>query len=223
MELNDILRFQGKTELLLKYLKEYMLYKIPKHRNKYLINQIKKILGIILDVDEVNIFLKCLPEIKQKVNQDALFAYQNDPSFHSLEETIITSPGINSIIAYRVSNCLFKNKIKIIPRLISEFSHSKTGVDINPEADIGCPFFIDHGTGIVIGATCKIGNNVKVYHGVTLGAKTINQTIRGNTEKRHPTIEDDVTIYCNATILGGKTVISKGKEINTNEIILNSI
>ena len=153
-------------------------------------------------------------------SESSLLKY--DPSFNSLEEAILSSPGLFAIMAYRVSNYLSDMNIKIIPRLLSEYAHSKTGIDIHPEATIGNNFFIDHGTGIVIGATTIIGDNVKIYHGVTLGARSINE-LSDRKIKRHPTINSGVTIYSNSTILGGDTVIGEYSIIGAHKLIKESI
>ena len=126
-------------------------------------------------------------------------------------------------MVYRFSNILYKYKVEIIPRLLSEFAHSITGIDINPEAEIGRNFFIDHGTGVVIGATTFIGNNVRLYQGVTLGARSLNNKEDLRNKKRHPTILNDVIIYANTTVLGGDTIVGEGSTIGTGKIITESI
>ena len=130
-------------------------------------------------------------------------------------------PGLEAIIVYRIAHFLYKNGVPIIPRIMTEHTHGKTGIDIHPGAEIGESFFIDHGTGIVIGETTVIGNNVKLYQGVTLGALSLQKELKD--KKRHPTIEDDVIIYSNATILGGQTVIGKGSVIAGNSWIIESV
>ena len=134
-------------------------------------------------------------------------------------------PGFNATICYRLAHLLKEHKVKLIPRIITELAHSKTGIDIHPASIIGEGFFIDHGTGVVIGETAIIGKNVKIYHGVTLGAFSTKKTIprMDKMSKRHPTIEDDVTLYANATILGGNTIIKKGATIGCNVIVTKTV
>ena len=223
MELSKVICFVQKTPLFFLLLKEYIFYKKTIIERNRIVKKIKTILKTVLSVKQTNSFIKQLNILKDKLNEDALFAYKNDPSFHSLEETIITSPGLFAILVYRVANSLYLSDVKIIPRLLSEYAHSKTGIDINPEAEIGRNFFIDHGTGVVIGATTFIGNNVKLYHGVTLGAKSLKNANELKNKKRHPTILSDVTIYSNSTVLGGDTVVGEGCIIGTNKIITESI
>jgi serine O-acetyltransferase len=144
-----------------------------------------------------------------------------DPAAKSKEEVLVSYPGFFAIAVYRISNVFWNLNIPIIPRIISEYAHSKTGIDIHPGAEIGQNFFIDHGTGIVIGETTKIGNNVKIYQGVTLGALSVSK--ESASEKRHPTIENNVTIYANATILGGKTIIGLNSIIGGNVWLTHSV
>ncbi|MFN8673508.1 MAG: serine O-acetyltransferase EpsC [Candidatus Sericytochromatia bacterium] len=195
----------------------------------YLNNSLIELLGLI-ENNELkkenheklsNYFLKSLPEIYQKLLTDAKLILDNDPAAKSLEEIILTYPGFFAIATYRICNLLAKLKIPILPRLISEYAHSKTGIDIHPSAEIETPFFIDHGTGIVIGETTNIGKNVKIYQGVTLGALIVKKEL--NNKKRHPTIEDNVVIYSNATILGGETVIGKNSIIGGNVWLTKSL
>ena len=162
-----------------------------------------------------------IPEIRRKIQLDVIAAFNGDPAAKSNEEVILSYPGLEAILVYRIAHYLYENGVPIIPRIMSEHVHGKTGIDIHPGAKIGESFFIDHGTGVVIGETCKIGTNVKIYQGVTLGALSVKKSLTGN--KRHPTIEDDVTIYANATILGGETVIGKGSTIGGNTWVTKSV
>jgi serine O-acetyltransferase len=162
-----------------------------------------------------------LPLIRAQFALDVQAAYDGDPAAKSTEEVILSYPGLEAICVYRVAHFLWKRNIPLIPRMMSEYIHGKTGIDIHPGADIGDSFFIDHGTGVVIGETTIIGKNVKIYQGVTLGAGSVRKEL-GN-KKRHPTIEDDVTIYSSATILGGETVIGRGSIIGGNVWITSSI
>ena len=162
-----------------------------------------------------------LPEIKRKITLDVEAVFKGDPAAKSKEEIILSYPGLEAILIYRIANFLYTNGVPIIPRIMSEYIHGKTGIDINPGATIGESFFIDHGTGIVIGETTVIGNNVKIYQGVTLGALSVKKELKN--KKRHPTIEDDVTIYAGATILGGETIIGRGSTIGGNTWVTHSI
>ena len=162
-----------------------------------------------------------IPEIRRKIGRDVQAAYTGDPAASSTEEVILSYPGLEAITVYRVAHFLARNGVPVIPRIMSEYAHSKTGIDINPGAVIGESFFIDHGTGVVIGETCVIGNNVKIYQGVTLGALSVKKELKD--KKRHPTIEDNVTIYANATILGGDTVIGCGSTIGGNTWVTQSV
>ncbi|MCI5828960.1 MAG: serine O-acetyltransferase EpsC [Treponema sp.] len=162
-----------------------------------------------------------IPEIRRKIALDVQAANNGDPAAKSNEEVIVSYPGLEAITVYRVSNFLCKSGIPVIPRIMSEYAHSRTGIDINPGATIGESFFIDHGTGVVIGESCIIGNNVKIYQGVTLGALSVKKELMN--KKRHPTIEDNVTIYANATILGGATVIGEGSVVGGNTWITKSV
>ena len=162
-----------------------------------------------------------LPEIRRKISLDTIAAFKGDPAAKSNEEVILSYPGLQEILVYRIANFLYKNGIPIIPRIMSEHVHGTTGIDIHPGATIGESFFIDHGTGVVIGESCIIGNNVKIYQGVTLGALSVKKELMN--KKRHPTIEDDVTIYANATILGGNTVIGRKSIIGGNTWVTESV
>ena len=168
-------------------------------------------------------FLNGIPDIRAMVQTDLQAAYDGDPAATGMDEVIFSYPGLYAISVYRLAHELFRLGVPMIPRMMTEYAHSLTGIDIHPGATIGKYFFIDHGTGIVIGETTTIGDNVKVYQGVTLGALTTRggQSLRG--KKRHPTIEDNVTIYAGASILGGGTVIGRDSVIGSNVFITHSI
>lgn len=161
-----------------------------------------------------------IPNIRRMALMDARALLEGDPAAGSVGEVILSYPGLEAILCYRIAHFLAKNGVPVIPRIMSEHTHGKTGIDINPKAAIGERFFIDHGTGVVIGETCVIGQGVKIYQGVTLGALSVRKEMTG---KRHPTIEDDVTIYAGATILGGDTVIGRGATIGGNTWITKSV
>lgn len=177
--------------------------------------------------DQVTIeLLEYLPKIREMLQKDVEAAYDGDPAAFSHEETILSYPSIEAITMHRIANFLYNKNIPLIPRIISEFAHQKTGIDIHPGATIGERFFIDHGTGVVIGETCTIGNNVKIYQGVTLGAKSFPTDENGNPikgVKRHPNIEDNVVIYAGATILGGDTIIGAHSIIGGNVWLTHSV
>ncbi len=169
--------------------------------------------------------LQSLPDIRKTLIEDVQSGLVGDPAARSLDEIVLSYPFVDAIATYRIAHLLYQKNVPIIPRLMAERSHSRTGIDIHPGARIGSRFFIDHGTGVVIGETSRIGTNVKLYQGVTLGALSPFDK-DGNPrkgEKRHPDIEDDVIIYANATILGGKTVIGKGSVIGGNTWITRSV
>jgi serine O-acetyltransferase len=164
-------------------------------------------------------FLQQLPDIRKTLAKDVEAAYAGDPACKSLDEVIFCYPGLEAITIYRLAHVLYELQIPLIPRMMTEWAHSKTGIDIHPGATIGEYFFIDHGTGIVIGGTAILGNWVKLYQGVTLGALSFPKDEAGElvrNTKRHPTIEDNVVIYANATILGGNTVVGKDSVIGSN-------
>lgn len=162
-----------------------------------------------------------IPEIRRKIQLDVIAAFNGDPAAKSNEEIILSYPGLEAIAVYRIAHFLYSCGVPVIPRIMSEHVHGKTGIDIHPGATIGESFFIDHGTGVVIGETCIIGKNVKIYQGVTLGALSVKKNLQD--KKRHPTIEDNVTIYANATILGGETVIGTGSTIGGNTWLTESV
>ncbi|MDD7403512.1 MAG: serine O-acetyltransferase EpsC [Butyribacter sp.] len=168
-------------------------------------------------------FFSALPDIQKLLMKDVQAAYDGDPAAHSKEEIIFCYPGLLAIFVYRIAHELYRLQVPFIPRIMSEYAHSHSGIDINPGATIGEYFFIDHGTGVVIGETTIIGNNVKIYQGVTLGALSTRSGQLLRNVKRHPTIEDDVTIYSSASILGGETVIGKGSVIGGNAFITESV
>jgi serine O-acetyltransferase len=171
-------------------------------------------------------FLKSIPETRRRLALDVQAAYEGDPAAVSGDEVILAYPGLTAIAVQRLAHTLYDLKVPLIPRMMTEIAHSATGIDIHPGARIGEFFFIDHGTGVVIGETTEIGDRVKIYQGVTLGAKSFKKDKDGNIVKggkRHPTIEDDVTIYAGATILGGDTVIGRGSVIGGNVWLLESV
>jgi serine O-acetyltransferase len=192
-------------------------------------NQIdlENILLSYLEVNAINIeekvadFYGSLDIIYESLRQDATKIFDNDPAATSVHEVIVSYPGFYAIAVYRIANKLTQLHIPILPRILSEYAHGKTGVDIHPNAEIGVPFMIDHGTGIVIGATSVIGKNVSIYQGVTLGASQVSKDL--SAIKRHPTVEDNVIIYARSTILGGYTVIGHDSIIGGSVFLTKSV
>jgi serine O-acetyltransferase len=173
----------------------------------------------------VSEFLSKIPHVRKMLIQDVKAAYNGDPAALSYAEVKLAYPGLVAISSHRIAHELYKLDVPLIPRIMSEYTHSLTGIDIHPGATIGEGFFIDHGTGVVIGETCHIGNNVKLYQGVTLGAKSFPLDEHGRPIKhiqRHPTVEDNVVVYANSTILGGDTVIGKGTTVAGNVFLMQS-
>jgi len=168
-------------------------------------------------------FLGKIPAVREMVQTDLQAAYDGDPAATGMAEVIFSYPGLYAITVYRLAHELYTLNVPMIPRIMTEYAHSITGIDIHPGATIGKNFFIDHGTGIVIGETTIIGENVKIYQGVTLGGLSTRggQSLRG--QRRHPTIEDNVTIYANASILGGETVVGKGCVIGASAFVTKSV
>lgn len=171
-------------------------------------------------------FLEKVPEIREALALDVQAAYDGDPAAKSIAEVVYSYPGYYAITVYRIAHQLVKLGVPIMPRIMSEHAHSVTGCDIHPGATIGRSFFIDHGTGVVVGETTHIGDRVKIYQGVTLGALSFPKDERGRVIKglqRHPTIGNDVTIYANATILGGETAIGEGSTIGGNTFVTQPV
>ncbi len=171
-------------------------------------------------------FLEQLPELRHILALDVQAAYAGDPACQSLDEVIFCYPGLEAVTVYRLAHLLHDLKVPLIPRMMTEWAHRRTGIDIHPGAEIGRHFFIDHGTGVVIGETTEIGEHVKLYQGVTLGALSFPTDEEGNLvrgQKRHPTLEDRVVIYANATILGGETVIGHDAVIGSSIWVTHSV
>ena len=169
----------------------------------------------------VNAFFDKLTAVGDCLTQDAQFIADGDPAASSADEVILAYPGFFAICAHRVAHQLYRRDVPIVPRLIAEYAHERSGCDIHPGARLGCPFFIDHATGIVIGETARIGDRVKIYQGVTLGALSVKKELAN--KQRHPTIENDVIIYANATVLGGETRIGAGSVIGGNVFLTESV
>lgn len=166
-------------------------------------------------------FVRGLPELRSLLRLDAEAALEGDPAAHDIDEIILTYPGFEAITVYRAAHLLYQEGVPYIPRAMAEHAHDVTGIDIHPGARIGKRFFIDHGTGVVIGETTDIGDRVKIYQGVTLGALSVERALAGS--KRHPTLEDGVVIYAGATVLGGQTIIGEGAVIGGNVWLTSSV
>src|ERR1700723_2031554 len=167
-----------------------------------------------------------LEAVRELLQSDVEAAYEGDPATTSYNEIIVSYPCVEAIAIQRLAHILYKDRLPLIPRIMTEWAHGRTGIDIHPGAEIGSHFFIDHGTGVVIGETCRIGSHVKLYHGVTLGARSFQKDDAGKIKKggkRHPDVGDYVTIYPNATILGGETTIGSGSTIGANVFLMESI
>lgn len=176
--------------------------------------------------DLAGVALRAFPQIRHVAREDIDAALRGDPAARSAGEIIRYYPGFRATLSYRVAHLLYDLGVPFLPRGITEYAHAETGIDIHPGADIGRRFFIDHGTGVVIGETADIGNDVKIYQGVTLGARSFRHDEHGKVireEKRHPTLEDRVVVYANATILGGSTVIGRDAVIGANVWLLESV
>ena len=176
--------------------------------------------------DAVTHLVRSLPDVREVLGTDMQAAYEGDPAALSVAEVVMSYPFVEAIAVHRIAHELYEKKVPVIPRVMSEWAHSRTGIDVHPGARIGTHFFIDHGTGVVIGETTTIGDRVKIYQGVTLGAMSFpldedGKPVKGI--KRHPDIEDDVTIYAGATILGGRTVVGRGSVIGGNVWLMRSV
>ena len=184
--------------------------------------------GITAEV-VVEKFMESLVELRHILQTDVEAAYEGDPAAQSTDEVILAYPGIEAVAVQRMAHLLYRQQVALIPRVMTEWAHGRTGIDLHPGAHIGTHFFIDHGTGVVIGETCVIGNHVRIYQGVTLGGKSIAARVKRDpqghalTGKRHPTIEDEVTIYAAATILGGDTVIGARSIVGGNVWLTHSV
>lgn len=201
-----------KKQLRLAFLCQY------ERKNRYLVKEAED------RAEEVCVkFFDELPEIYRHLTMDIQAAFDGDPAAESKAQIVFSYPCITAISIHRLAHAFYKLEVPVIPRIMAEYAHSKTGIDIHPGATIGKYFFIDHGTGVVIGETTEIGNNVKIYQGVTLGALSTrnSQLLRGT--KRHPTIEDNVTIYSGAAVLGGETVIGRNSVIGGSAFITKSV
>lgn len=206
--------------------KEYEDFSVFQRKEDELSTELSRFIAQVGSTSEVPnnnaiSFFEEIAVLHETLVSDLKVIFEFDPAAKSKEEVLLSYPGFFAIVVHRLANKLWKSEVPILPRLISEYAHSKTGIDIHPGATIGKRFFIDHGTGVVIGETTIIGNDVKIYQGVTLGALSVSKDKAK--EKRHPTIEDKVVVYANATILGGKTTIGKGAIIGGNVWITESI
>lgn len=202
----------------------YQDFEFFQHKQQELQQELQDFLGYVQVVNSREVSKAFFGEVHQihtRLLSDLNAILEFDPAAKSQAEVLLAYPGFFTIAVHRVAHFLWNKQVPVLPRVLSEYAHSKTGIDIHPAARIGERFFIDHGTGIVIGETASIGNDVKIYQGVTLGALSVSKDKAE--EKRHPTLEDNVIVYANATILGGKTVVGKGSVIGGNVWITHSI
>ena len=208
------------------YLHPGYFEKMSTSKEKYRAKKIKKIEKLYnkyICPNTSKEFIQSLGQLESDLKQDLDFFMESDPAINSIEEVVIAYPGFLAITLYRIAHIIYNLEVQFVPRIITEYAHSKTGVDIHPAAKIGVPFFIDHGTGIVIGETAEVGDYVKIYHGVTLGALSLSDGAKLKGTKRHPTIKNHVTIYAGASILGGETIIEDNVTIGSNVFIVNSV
>ena len=228
MKLKTFRELPNKKDIkdIVKYIRDYIFpdfFRDSGNINNTKKNISKLYLKIVSNNPDLNDFIKQLDDITVILKKDLEFFFDSDPACKSYEEIILTYPGFRAVFSYRISHIFYNQKQYLTARIISEYTHSKTGIDIHPGANIGEYFFIDHGTGIVIGETTIIGHHVKIYQGVTLGALSLKNGRGLENEKRHPTVCDNVTIYANASIFGGKTVIGSNVIIGANCIVLKSV
>lgn len=228
MKLKTFRELPNKKDIkdIVKYIRDYIFpdfFRESGNINNTKKNISKLYLKIVSNNPDLNNFIKQLDDITVILKKDLEFFFDSDPACKSYEEIILTYPGFRAVFSYRISHIFYNQKQYLTARIISEYTHSKTGIDIHPGANIGEYFFIDHGTGIVIGETTIIGHHVKIYQGVTLGALSLKNGRGLKNEKRHPTVCDNVTIYANASIFGGKTVIGSNVIIGANCIVLKSV
>lgn len=228
MKLKTFRELPNKKDIkdIVKYIRDYIFpdfFRESGNINNTKKNISKLYLKIVSNNPDLNNFIKQLDDITVILKKDLEFFFDSDPACKSYEEIILTYPGFRAVFSYRISHIFYNQKQYLTARIISEYTHSKTGIDIHPGANIGEYFFIDHGTGIVIGETTIIGHHVKIYQGVTLGALSLKNGRGLENEKRHPTVCDNVTIYANASIFGGKTVIGSNVIIGANCIVLKSV
>lgn len=203
---------------------------VGKNQSSKIYGRVKKKLRQVLKINNVprlyrkviiRNFIFELPKLKASLTSDANFIAQSDPAASNMKEVIISYPGFFAICVYRISHLLANMGVELIPRIMSEYAHSITGIDIHPKAKIGNDFFIDHGTGVVVGETAVIGNRVKIYQGVTIGAHNTNRKVKKT--KRHPTIQSDVTIYAGSSILGGDTTVGHHSVIGGSVWLTESV
>lgn len=228
MKLKTFRELPNKKDIkdIVKYIRDYIFpdfFRESGNINNTKKNISKLYLKIVSYNPDLNDFIKQLDDITVILKKDLEFFFDSDPACKSYEEIILTYPGFRAVFSYRISHIFYNQKQYLTARIISEYTHSKTGIDIHPGANIGEYFFIDHGTGIVIGETTIIGHHVKIYQGVTLGALSLKNGRGLENEKRHPTVCDNVTIYANASIFGGKTIIGSNVIIGANCIVLKSV
>ena len=204
-------------------LREVMLDQTPSEELECDLEVAHGLVRGLIGPEKANHLVECLPEIRHNIAMDVEAAFHGDPAANTYAEVIAAYPSVLAVSTYRIAHAFYQLDELVVARVMSENAHRRTGIDIHPGAKIGRHFFIDHGTGVVIGETTIIGSRVKLYHGVTLGAFSNREGRSDKGRKRHPTLEDDVTIYPNATILGGETVVGKGAVIGGNAWLTSSV
>ena len=219
-----ICNYYRKIDLLIAEIKKYVFFNLSEKKLMNLIVYLVK----KLDIQKINVSIKS--EIKRKLKVlkfyallDLTYYKESDPACQNYDDIILAYPGYYCVLCYRIAHILYNLDIQHLPRIITEYAHSKTGIDISPGAEISHHFFIDHGTGVVIGETARIGHHVKIYQGVTLGALSLKKGSQLKGKKRHPTIKNFVTIYANSAILGGDTVINNNVTIGSNIVVKESV
>jgi serine O-acetyltransferase len=219
----EVLPYTRRVKDALGALRSLMIDDTPTHQLESDLRVVHGIVAALVGGDNATAVIERLPAVRRSVARDVEAAYEKDPSAHSFGEVIAAYPSVLAVATYRIAHVFYQVDQKVVARIMSEEAHSLTGIDIHPGAQIGSHFFIDHGTGVVVGETCVIGDRVKLYHGVTLAAFSNRAGRRDLGVKRHPTIMDDVTIYPNATILGGDTEIGEGSVIGGNVWLTESV
>ena len=225
MLMNNLLKLEQLLNELIFSIRMIILYNTGYKKTKKCLIKVIKVMNKIesksnMNEKVVNDFINNLNQIICSLKADLLFFYESDPAAEDFKEIVLIYPGYYAIIVYRIAHAFANLGVKYLPRMLSEYAHNKTGIDINPKAIIGNYFFIDHGTGVVIGETTVIGNHVKIYQNVTLGALSLKEGLNLKGLKRHPTIGNNVTIYAGATILGKDTLIEDGTTIPANSFII---
>ena len=225
LDINNYVDKKHITKIFLKQLVANIYNDLLNNKEEVNLNAVIDAFRSYVSTDEtkLSVFTTKMNGLKESILKDIEFTFNSDPACNSYEEVLSTYPGFLAILYYRIAHILYNLDLKLVARIISEDAHRKTGIDIHPGATIGVPFFIDHGTGIVIGETSIVGSYCKFYQGVTLGALSLSRGQQLKSTKRHPTIGDNVTIYAGASILGGDVVIENDVVVGSNVFLLESV